>query len=67
MWREISRIFGFAADDPTVYSRRIEKDIRAKRKVDNGECWLSIVNEALEGTSGTIRVLGLIRQYWLDE
>ena len=67
LWRAMARIWGFAADDPQFMTWRIEKDIRAKRKIDNGEMYISASNETLEGTSGAMTLTGLVRQYWLDE
>jgi len=67
IYRAGYRVFGFAADQPAVYSVRIDKDIRAKRKLDNGECFLAVTAALLEGASTTLDLTGWIRQYWLDE
>ena len=66
LYRAQYRIFGFAADDPTVYSARIDRDIRAKRKLDNGLCIFSANSALHEGAASTVKVTGIIRQYWLD-
>ncbi len=67
VFRGSYRVWGFAADQPAIYTYRVEKDLRAKRKLDNGAMVMSITNVALEGTSSTIQLTGWIRQYWLDE
>ena len=64
IWRAQYRVFGFAADDPTIFTRRIDLDLRSMRKLDNGECYLVSANVALEGTSSTNKVMGLVRQLW---
>ncbi len=40
-------------------------DIRASRKLDDGECYLVTNNSTDQGTAFTVRVAGLIRQLWL--
>ena len=37
VFRARGRVFGFAADQPMVYSWRIDRDIRSRRKLDNGD------------------------------
>ncbi len=44
---------------------RLEVDIRAARKLDDGECYLVLNNSTDLGTSFTPQVTGLIRQLWL--
>ena len=65
VWRAAYRVFGFAADQQAVYSRRVDLDIRAQRKLANGVSFLRIDNEALEGVTGTVMVSGFVRQLWL--
>jgi len=65
IWRGLYRVFGFAADDPAVFTQRVDLDIRSQRKLDNGECFMEIVNIAHEGTSSVINVTGLVRQLWI--
>ena len=65
IFRARGRVFGFAADDPTVFTWRIDRDIRSRRKLENGEAYLHVSNQASEGSTGTVRVTGLIRQLWL--
>ena len=65
IWRARYRTYGFAADQAAVFNQRIDKDIRSRRKLDNGECYFVTNNSADQGTTGTINVIGLIRQLWL--
>ena len=65
VWRARYRVFGFAADQPTVYSQRVDLDIRSQRKLENGVMLYKITNENVEGVANTITVHGLIRQLWL--
>ena len=64
VWRARYRIFGFAADQPTIFTRRVDLDIRAKRVLDNGEPFLVVDNSAIEGVSSSVRLVGLIRTLW---
>ena len=65
VWRARFRVYGFAADQAAVFNRRIDLDIRARRKLDNGESFIKVTNTVDQGTSGTINAIGLIRQLWL--
>ncbi len=64
VWRAIYRTFAFAADQPAIFTRRIDLDIRAMRKLDNGESYLVTNNAALEGSTHAIRTTGMVRQLW---
>ena len=64
VWRAAYRVYGFAADQPAVFNRRIDLDIRAQRKLENGEAYIHCHNTAFEGTSTVITVSGIIRQLW---
>jgi len=65
IFRARGRVFGFAASQPVVFTWRLDRDIRARRKLDNGEAIVIITNNASEGAAGTIRATGLIRTLWL--
>jgi hypothetical protein len=65
IWRAQYRIFGFAADQPTIFTRRVDLDLRAMRKLENGEAFVTMVNLAQEGVSSADTVTGIIRQLWL--
>jgi len=64
VWRAAYRVYGFAADQPAVFNRRIDLDIRAQRKLENGILTLAVKNTAFEGTSSVITVSGIIRTLW---
>ena len=64
VWRAGYRVYGFAADQPAVFNTRVDLDIRAQRKLENGVCALSVRNTAFEGSSSVITVSGIIRQLW---
>ena len=65
VWRAQYRIFGFAADQPAVYVRELDIDLRGRRKMENGEGYLSLANVALEGVAATVRVMGIVRQLYM--
>ncbi len=65
IWRAQYRIFGFAADQPTIFTRRIDLDIRAKRKLENGIAFINWLNLAKEGVASAVEVTGIIRLLWL--
>ena len=65
IWRSQYRIFGFAADQPTIFTRRIDLDLRSQRKLENGEAFIIFTNTALEGTPSSAKVIGIVRQLWL--
>jgi len=65
VWRSRYRTFGFAADQPAVFTRRLDIDLRSMRKLDNGEMFFVADVIAHEGVSGAIDVVGIIRQLWL--
>ncbi len=65
IWRARYRTYGFAADQAAVFNQRVDKDVRSRRKLDNGECYLTVKNTPDQGTASTINVIGLIRQLWL--
>jgi len=65
IWRARYRIFGFAADQPAIFTRRVDLDLRSQRKLENGEAFLNATNTDEEGVAGTIKMSGLVRQLWL--
>ena len=65
IWRYKCRVFGFAADQPAVFTRRIDIDLRAMRKLENGVCYMTVNNDPVEGVASAIRRVGLVRQLWL--
>ena len=65
VWRARYRIFGFLGDGSPHFTRRIDRDLRAMRKLENGEMFLQAANVALEGSTNAVTLTGLIRQLWL--
>ncbi len=65
VWRAHYRTYGFAADQPAVFNQRINLDIRAMRKLDNGRPFLFMESDNLEGVSSVVQVMGLIRMLFL--
>ena len=65
IWRARYRIWGFAADQPAVFTRRVDLDLRSQRKLENGEAYLIVSNVANEGSTALIEVTGMLRQLWL--
>ena len=48
---------------PVVH--RLQADIRAARKLDDGECFIVTNNTTDLGTSFTLQAVGIVRQLWL--
>ena len=57
--------YGFAADQAAVFDNRVDKDVRSRRKLENGECYFTVANFLDQGSAGTVGVIGLVRQLWL--
>jgi len=51
--------------DATGIVTELHADIRASRKLDDGECFLVINNGTLIGTAFAVTITGIIRQLWL--
>ena len=60
------RTFGFAADASVAYSRVIERDLRNKRKINNGEMFITGFNTANQGSASTCSVDGIVRNLYLS-
>ena len=58
------RYYQFAAGVNDVYSVHVDKDIRSRRKLENGEAYLNWVNTSINGVA-VARLVGLIRMLWL--
>ena len=65
VWRASYRVYGFAADQPAIDRQRVDIDLRSRRKLENGESYLVADNIDVEGTSGSLRIVGIIRQLYL--
>ena len=55
-------LHGFAADQATVDVRTVYRDLRGRRKLDNGGSYLVIDNTAKSGVASAISVVGITRQ-----
>ncbi len=66
LWRTRYRTYGFAADQPMAIVRRLDYDLRAKRKIDNGELYFSLFNTSNEGSTGAVDATGIIRCLYLS-
>ena len=65
IWRARYRTYAFAADQAAVFNQRVDKDIRARRRLERGECYFTAVNTNDQGTTHVVNVIGLVRQLWL--
>ena len=59
------RIFGFAADQPAVFVRRVDLDIRAQRKLANAMIVMVVTNNPSEGVATTLNFSGMVRCLFL--
>jgi len=59
------RIFGFAADQPAVFTRRVDLDIRSQRKIENGENVFIATNDPEEGVATSVLFSGMVRSLYL--
>ena len=64
VWRQRYRVWGFAADQPAIFTRRIDLDLRSQRKLENGHCAMAVDLIAVEGANSGVNVTGCIRQLW---
>ncbi len=55
------KLHGFAADQPEVDVRSVYRDIRSKRRIDNGELIISFVNSADSGAVSSVQIVGITR------
>ena len=66
VWRARYLTYGFTAGAEDIFTNRVDKDIRARRRLDNGDAYIIVNNSAEQGpVAHTIGVTGLIRQLWL--
>ncbi len=59
------RLHGFAADQAAVDVRTVNRDLRSKRVIQNGELFLSITNQNDTGAAASIQVTGITRCLFL--
>lgn len=65
IWKHVCRTYGFAADQPAVFNRRVDLDLRSQRRIQNGELMFIANNNPEEGVATTVLVSGLIRTLFL--
>ncbi len=65
VWRAQYRTWSFAADQPAVFTRRVDLDLRSMRKLENGEAYLTVFSTLFDGAASVVSTTGLIRQLWL--
>jgi len=61
MYRCRHKLHGFAADQPAVDVRTVYRDLRGKRKLENGEAYIVIDNTASSGAASSVQVIGITR------
>jgi len=61
LFRGRARTIAFAADQPAFYERVVERDLRAKRRLNNGVLYQSITNTADQGSTHVVQVAGMTR------
>jgi len=59
------RVWGTAADRAVVVWREIDKDVKGRRRLENGEAYWVVDNTANEGATQSIDIIGIIRMLWL--
>ncbi len=65
LWRSRFRIYAVAVDDQNVNLVRLDLDIRAQRKLQNGRMVLISTNNDNQGTSTAVQMSGLIRMLYI--
>ena len=65
IWRTQYRVYAVAAGDQNRHPLRVDLDIRAQRKLDNGRMALMLANTDNQGVSTAITVTGVIRMLYM--
>ncbi len=65
VFRARGRVFHFASTSPQVFTWRVDRDIRSRRVLDNGEPYIKFQHTLNEGAQGVLRITGLVRCLWL--
>ena len=60
-WRGRYRVYAVAADDQNVSRVRVDVDIRAARKLENGVLMMVVNNDPSQGVATPITMTGIIR------
>ncbi len=59
-------VHGFATNAQAVFQIQIDKDLGAKRKLNNGELYITVTNQAGNGIAGFISLIGATRALFLS-
>jgi len=65
VWRSRFRIYASAIDDQNVNVREVDKDLRGRRKIENGTLVFITDAAANQGTAPAVQFVGIIRQLYL--
>ena len=65
LWRARYRVYASAVDDQNVVRVRVDMNIKAQRKLQNGRPALVTTNTDVQGVATVILVTGLIRMLYL--
>ena len=63
--RDVYVVKDHTAEDGSSPIRRVEFDVKSKRKVDSGQLFVNWTNDPIRGTAFNVRVHGLIRCLYL--
>jgi len=66
LYRCRGTVFAFAADQAAVYSRILQEDLRGKRKLNNGNLFMTLTNTPEQGTATAISLIGITRCLFLS-
>ncbi len=64
VWRARYRVYASSVNDQNVDVIRIDKDLRGRRKLENGRLVYLGTNQANQGTSTAVTSVGIIRQLY---
>jgi len=59
------KLHGFDADQAAVDVRSVFRDIRSKRKIENGELYIIFDNASASGASAAVEIIGITRCLFL--
>jgi len=58
------KLHGFASDQAATDVRTVFRDLRAKRRLDNGVPFIQFQNSPLSGAASSIQIVGITRALW---
>ena len=65
IFRDVYVVKDHTAEDGSSPIRRVEMDLKSKRKVDSGQLFFAFNNDPIRGTVFDVRVHGLVRMLYL--